>query len=345
LKKITFYLIYILFIILLFELVFRAYYAISFKKPRVLYRPFAVIEHYYPGLLDVMDAEIRNDDEQLDILLLGGSVLTSMWGNVPADLESQLKKATNRPFKIYNLATPAHTSRDSRVKFDLLKNQKFDVVLVYHGINAVRFNHCPPDVFKADYSHVDFYAKTNALAKRTWSRFSVLPLVFIQLKTNILRTYAEDNYLPFHAPVKDSHLDWIEYGMEVKTTEALRANYTHIINESEKRGNTLVMPQFGFYIPEGYSLKKFTDQQLDYGRHRNPVELWGTVKTVTAGINAHNREIYKLQKEHNLPLLNMNEKVTKDAAHYDDLCHLAPLGSIQFVEAVLPFLLIDNTGG
>jgi hypothetical protein len=265
-----------------------------------------------------------------------------MWGNVPAELEKQLKESTTRPFKIYKLATPAHTSRDSRVKFDLLQKQKFDVVLVYHGINAVRFNHCPPEVFKADYSHVDFYAKTNALAKRTWSRFTVLPLVFIQLKTNILRHYAEDNYLPFHAPVKDSHKDWIEYGLEVKSAGALRTNYTHIISESNRRGNRLVMPEFAFYIPEGYTLQNFTDQKLDYGRHRNPVELWGTVETVTAGINAHNQEIVALQKKHHLPLLNMNEKIAKDAAHYDDLCHLTPQGSTQFAAAVVPFLVAEE---
>ena len=343
-KKIAFYAIYLLFIVVLFEFVFRAFYAISFKDGSILYRPFAALGHYYPGLLDLMDTEVSNTDEQLDILLLGGSVMTSQWGNVPEELEKQIKAKTNRPFKIYNLATPAHTSRDSRVKFELLKNQHFDVVILYHGINEVRFNHCPPEVFKSDYSHVDFYAKTNALARRTWSKFTVLPLVFIQLKTNLLRTYAEDNFMPFHAPVKDAHQDWIAFGLDVKTRRPFSENFDAIIRKAMAGSSRVIVPQFAFHIPDNYSLEAFKAQQLDYGRHRNPVELWGTVATVTKGIDSHNEVVAGLQTANTLQPINMNAIVPHDAAHFDDLCHFTPEGSARFVEALLPLILQSNSG-
>ena len=51
----------------------------------------------------------------------------------------------------------AHTTLDSYLKHKALHNKTFDVVVIYHGINEVRANNSPPEIFKPDYSHYAWY--------------------------------------------------------------------------------------------------------------------------------------------------------------------------------------------
>ena len=167
-KKFKFYMIYTLYIALLFEFVFRGFYAFSYKDTRIFWRPFVAIDHYAPGLIKEMGATVSARNDTFDILLLGGSVLTEQWGNIPNAMKKLLTDSLPMPFEIHNLANPARTSKDSWQNFQQLENQNYDVVILYHGINEVRFNHCPPEVFKKDYSHVDYYAKVNHLINNSF---------------------------------------------------------------------------------------------------------------------------------------------------------------------------------
>lgn len=341
-KKIAFVSIYIVFVSLLFEFSMRCFYAFSFEKYNIIWRPFALMEHYYPGFLKVYDAEIEEGNEVFDVLLLGGSVLTPMWGNVQDSLHLLLSQQVNKPVEIYNVAYAAHTSRDSRLKYEMLKDKHFDAVVLYHGINEVRFNHCPKEMFQSEYNHVDFYAKVNKIIGQKWSEYTVLPLVFIQLKTNILTKYADDNYMPLHAPVKSKHKDWLDFGLDVKTAESFRNNYLEIIRLSIERDQKLIMPQFAFYIPDNYSLELFSQKKLDYGRHRNPVELWGSIETVSEGILSHNAICQEMAVKYQLSTFDANKEIDKTSSNFDDLCHFTPKGSASFALNVTNVLFEDK---
>ena len=155
--------VYLLYVAVLFEIVFRLYYSFSYENTKIIWSPFAAMSHYAPGLIEEMDTEIVIEDESFDVLLLGGSVLTEQWGNIPYSLNTLLKDSLSGPYKIHNMANHARTSRDSWQNYQMLESKPYDLVVLYHGINEVRFNHCPSEVFKKDYSHVDYYAKVNEL--------------------------------------------------------------------------------------------------------------------------------------------------------------------------------------
>ena len=105
--------------------------------------------YYYSKLPAVRDAEIRAGDETVDILLLGGSVLEQ----IAPVLETAAKLEIQRPVRVFSVCTSAHTSRDSYLKFSQLKKQRFDLVVVYHGINDARMNCVRDDLFQDDYTH------------------------------------------------------------------------------------------------------------------------------------------------------------------------------------------------
>lgn len=298
------------------------------------------MSHYAPGLIEEMDTEIALSDETFDVLLLGGSPLTEQWGNVPMELNKLLKDSLDGPFMIHNMANPARTSRDSWQNYQLLENKPYDLVILYHGINEVRFNHCPPKVFKDDYSHVDYYAKVNKLISSSFFHYSILPLVYYQFKVNILRKFFKDNYLPFHAPTKTEKIDWLQYGFDVKTASVLYSNYDKLISKALDNDQHVITPKFIYYIPQDYTFEGFENKKLDYDLHSNPVELWGNVQTVSTGIDAHNREIERIaskyDKNSNYQYIDVETRIAKNKHNFDDICHLTDQGSQLFAEALWP---------
>ncbi len=110
--------------------------------------------YYYRKLPPVRDAELRKNDETLDVLLLGGSVLEQ----VAPVFEQVLAAEMNRPVRTFSLCTSAHTSRDSYLKLMQLREKPFDLIVVYHGINDARMNCVPDELFQMDYTHCAHYA-------------------------------------------------------------------------------------------------------------------------------------------------------------------------------------------
>ncbi len=335
-KKRLFYVIMFILVLLFVEISFRAFYAVSFKNATILYKPFALIEHYYPGILEVMDMEVSNADDRVDILFLGGSVLTQKFGTVESELKAYLEDSLQREIKIYNLATPAHTSRDSRLKMELLAEQHFDFILLYHGINETRFNNCPKSMFKDNYSHVDFYTKVNAIAKRTWSRFTVIPFIFIQLKTNILKEYAKENYMTMHEPVRKGKDAWLKYGLDVKTAVSFKNNYTYIIKNAKQKGTEVLLPTFAYSIPEDYTLENFK-KEFEKNSKMSPIEIWGTTETVAVGIDEHNNVVQELSVNStydNILFIDVNEVLRKNQVNFVDVCHFTETGSQKFANMI-----------
>ena len=182
-RKTLFYLILFSFMLIFAEFAFRSFYAVSYKNASILLKPFHVIDRYYNGFTEEIDFE-KDDHADYDILMLGGSVLTDQWGSIAPELDSYLEEQ-GLNVRIHNLAMPAHTSLDSRLKYENVAKNGYDLVLLYHGINETRFNNCPPEMFKDDYTHVDFYAKVYNLMHNSFSRYSITPLMIQQFQTNL----------------------------------------------------------------------------------------------------------------------------------------------------------------
>ena len=90
-----------------------------------------------------MELQIEAENKQIDVLLLSGSVLNKLYEIIKTEMQQQLPRRFDCPVVISNLAVSSDTSLDSRVKYELLEDRHFDVVVLYHGINEVRFNNCP----------------------------------------------------------------------------------------------------------------------------------------------------------------------------------------------------------
>src|SRR5438128_105395 len=139
------------------EITTRIYWCIDRETP--FFSLNTIWYGYYPELRNsgALDAVIRNDDDVYDVLILGGSVISPAFHFDKDLVNSKFEAALKRPVRIFNLATPAHTSRDSLLKYRALAQQKFDLVILYDSINDTRMNNCPPQMFRADYTHCAWY--------------------------------------------------------------------------------------------------------------------------------------------------------------------------------------------
>jgi hypothetical protein len=128
---------------------------------------------FYPELR-LVEAPAPRD--AFTILVLGGSVVADSdpYNRIPTRLAERLTRAAGRPVVVRGLAQAGHSTRDSLLKYRALADRRFDLVVVYHGINDARANNAPPEVFRRDYSHYAWYAQVNALARHPEARWIVL---------------------------------------------------------------------------------------------------------------------------------------------------------------------------
>ena len=129
----------------------RIYLVIDHGFPAI--RPRNLIFDYYPEMRNALNANMDKGDETFDVLILAASVFESKFGNIPELLQTRLAETLDRPVRLHNVARGAHSSLDSLYKYRLLTHKSYDLVIVYHGINEVRANNCPPDRVRDDYAH------------------------------------------------------------------------------------------------------------------------------------------------------------------------------------------------
>jgi hypothetical protein len=83
---------------------------------------------------------------------------------VEQSLLEQLAFTGHRNVRVFNLSMPALTSRDGWLQYAAIGEGRFDLVMVYHGINDARANNAPPEIFREDYSHYSWYEIVNMLS-------------------------------------------------------------------------------------------------------------------------------------------------------------------------------------
>lgn len=320
-------------LLLVLELCVRALYAINYQQAAILLRPRALFEVHYPGIEKAANANLQATGDTLHVLLLGGSVLESKWGNIAELLQNKLAAQVGQPVKCWNMAASAHTSLDSRIKYSLLCHQPYDAVLLYHGINETRFNNCAEQHFRADYSHVAWYRNLHAL-ENPLSAVSILPFAWAQLTTGILQKTRSEALVPFNLP---ENAGTFAHGAHIKTAASFQHNYEQLVAQTASRGTPLVLPTFAVHPQANYTPARFKARQLDYAGHICPMEIWGTAAHVIAGVAAHNTRINALcaQAPATVQCIPLNAQMPKGAAWFNDVCHLTDKGCEAYVEIVV----------
>jgi hypothetical protein len=294
--------------------------------------PSRILNALYPELDRVGWDRFAHDDEYFDVLLLGGSVIHANFGNVEGELLEQLAARGRRNVRIVNLAMPAQTSRDSWLKYAALPDARFELVVLYHGMNDVRVNNAPPDVFREDYSHYSWYQAVNTLAPYHGKSWFALPYTLHYLAGRVRVAIDGDSYLPPGRP----RADWVRYGSEPRSTEPFRRNLAGLLDLASERGDRVLLMSFASYVPENYTLDAFKEQRLDYLLHTSAIELWGKKEHVIATLKAHNQVIRELAVQHpEVLFFDQESLMPKSAEYFNDVCHFTLVGSRKFVENLL----------
>lgn len=338
-KRIIFLTIYALFLLFLGECGARAFWFSRgvpfFTAQRQIHRSL------YPGVPAIQRAVRRDEstEDTFDVLLLGGSVLSPRYGDVEHVLRERLARALDQPVNVYNLGEPAHTSLDSYYKYEHLAAIDFDVVLVYHGINELRANNCPPDVFKADYSHFSWYSLINAYERRADARWFVLPYTVRFVVVKAAGRLGWSGFLPTHEPDPDA----FAFGCNVKTAASLQRNLTGLLHTAVSRNHRVILMSFAHYLPDDYTDERFEARLLDYTVHTHPVTLWGSPECVRKGLDVHNMQIKNLaETSKTVRFVDQDRLIPESARFFNDVCHLTHEGCERFVENLMEVILPEG---
>ncbi len=332
-KKIFVVFVYVLFLCLILEGVSRLEWSIRRDVP--FFSPATYF--YYPELREVEAESIIKDDSPLDILLLGGSVLTEEWGSIGKLLEERVAYATKRRVRVHNLAKSAHTTLDSYYKYRHLGKKSFDLVLVYHGINDVRLNNCPPQVYKEDYSQYAWYKVINLFEKypALGNAASLYSLYY-----RFIRIQEKMGSPPKYISRKMPYEEWLQYGNRIKTARAFKQNMVKILDIAEKKGEPVLLMSFCYYVPPNYSLEGFMKRELDYTLFGAPTEIWGISKNVVKGMDVHNDIIGTLGGfSGKIAYVDLKASFPQRGDYFNDICHLTQKGCERFVEGIISSVL------
>lgn len=287
-----------------------------------------LIYNYYPSLRKVHESKPTRGNGVLDILLLGGSVLHPNNGEVEEELRYQLKeKYPEKNIKLHNVAAPAHNSRDSKWKMDLLKDHHFDLVIFYHGINEARANNCSKEVFKEDYTHFKWYSEIEGIVQRPLAKWTAIPVAYNYLSLNIHQRIFPRDFIPKELPYKG----WSDYGNEIKTVKSFKDNINAIQEQVNKMETKLLIPTFTYWLEKDYSFEKFKEREKRDERPRMPVKIWGKHENVVKAIAFHNQVILdKVDENEDVIVTDLHAKMPKGELYFDDICHLSKQGSKEF---------------
>jgi hypothetical protein len=238
--------------------------------------------------------------------------------------------------RIFNLAVPAHTSRDSRLKYQALGRARFDLVVIYDGFNDLRTNNAPPELFREDYGHYSWYETVNALAPyHRRSRFA-LPYTFRFLAIGVRQALMRGRYVPAEEP----RADWVRYGGNARSAAPFEHNLAAILDLAARRGDRALLMTVAAHIPENYSAEAFQAKRLDYGLHLSPLELWGRRDDVLATLARHNEIVRTLAaRDHGVLFVDQARLMDGSPRYFNDPCHLTVEGSVRFAENLLPEVL------
>jgi hypothetical protein len=319
--------------LLVFEVASRGYWALVYEPG--FFDPDLLLHSFYPALAPLGEGPpVRRDDESFDVLVLGASTVHRAWGSFPKKLDAALR-ARGRPHRVYNLAAPGHTSRDSLLKYRLTARHRFDLLFVYQGINELRADDVPPERFRSDFSHMDWYREIGAIVeRRRLARIFTLPFT----ARRAWLVFSRELGLREAVDLERLHSGWARYGAEQRSVAAMRANLAEILATARERGDPVLLSSFAWYVPPGYTREAFDAHTLDYAyRGRSvPLEVWGLAENIARGLAAQNVMIADLAASSpGVRFVDIAGAIPREGRYFIDVCHLSREGMDLLVAAVM----------
>lgn len=290
---------------------------------------------------EVSSNEIRRGGEVKNVLILGGSVVSTAWTHMESRLDTILQKHYGKRarYAFYNVADAGHTSRDNALKYSLLGEKRFDLVLYYEAINENRANNVPAQDFRQDYSHMRWYHDIYLLQSHPEINITVIPYVLDKVMGNVKDRLEHRVYIS-HGEVDPQ---FAQYGSDIKTEEPYRRNLEEIITIAKKRGDKLLLVSYASFFPENVLLTgEEKDMQHFAGCNRfvaTPVVMWGRPENVKKGIAIHNQVLKGLVNKHNTLFLDMERRMPRDPELFCDVCHLSGPGAQRLAHEITEFIV------
>ncbi len=322
--------VYVLYLLVLVEILSRVFLAVRYDAS--FFEPQDYIYHFYPELKTAEEGLAKGSYDGFRVLILGGSVISHKYSVIDSLLYERLKGLSDRRVELYNVAVKAHTSLDSYHKYRYLKNTRFDLVAIYQGINELRTNNCPDDMFRDDYSHCAWYRELN-----TFDSHPELSVVTFPVALNLLYSKAKESLgiiecIPRHEPAREM----FRYGIDIKSAGPFRHNISGILDMAQDKSEKVLLMTFAYHIPANYTRERFDNKMLDYSEHMHPIELWGSPVGIHKGLEIHNAIIRELSREYPFALLvDQANLLVKGRDNFDDVCYLARPGAEEFVDNML----------
>ena len=301
---------------------------------------------YFPELRAPMVAGIGPGDGHYDVLILAGSVMYDYYGAPATHLKEALERRGLTGVRVWNLARPAQTTRDSLIKYRWLAGKRFDWVIVYHGINELRADNVPEAEFRSDYSHLAWYAEVNAVAPGPPGGFSsllALPPFWREAlaRARLYRNPPSVRYDEAPSPEAAAH------GASIKTAAGFGANLESIAALARERGDPLSLATFASWLDPEYSDQVMeadiaaskqgrpAERRLHYAHpfyadFAQPCRIWGRPENLVKGLAAHNEQTRRVARQTGATLVDAAAAIPGTSADpgslFIDICHLAPDG-------------------
>jgi hypothetical protein len=294
-----------------------------------IFRTGEIWNTFYPEFKasGVETAPTDHTSDTFHVLILSASVFYPGFGDLPERFNAALTQELHRPVRIYNLSYPGRTTRDNFEKYRHLGDKRFDLVIVYDGVNDSFLNNCPSKVFRSDYTHAPRFEQILLLDRHPEHPYFVLPYSARYLKSRL-----QDQWRLSTQPGPY----WFQYACDLKTPQAFETNLRNIIEIAETRGDTVLLMTYALYVPTNYSEEAFAAKTLDYGVHLSPLSLWGTVASVPAAVDAHNAAARRLAARHpGVAFVDQQRLMPTGKLYFNDPCHLTAAGCEAFVANVM----------
>jgi hypothetical protein len=294
-----------------------------------LFHTGQIWDAFYPEYKEsrVEAAPEARDGACFHMLILSASVFHPAFGNLSDRLSQALEQELHLPVRVYNLSYPGRTTLDSLEKYRRLAGKRFDLVVVYEGLNDSFLNNCPSRVFRSDYTHAPRFEQIRLLERHPEHPYFALPYSLRYLKSR-LQDQCKLSTQP--GPY------WFQYADELKTPPAFEANVDHIIRISSSRGDAVLLMTYAIYVAPGYTEEAFRAKTLDYAVHVTPLSHWGTVDSVPAAVHAHNAALRRLAALHpDVVFVDQERLMPTGKLYFNDPCHLTAKGCEVFVTNVM----------
>ncbi|MCF0070330.1 hypothetical protein LZD49_07590 [Dyadobacter sp. CY261] len=329
--------IFAVFLLLLTEILLRIgllFFGYPFFRPSdYLYSAF------YDNMKEVREKEIKRNGDVKNVLILGGSVVSTPWSHMESRLDTILQKhyGKGNRYAFYNIASAGQTSRDILLKYNLLDDKRFDLVIYYEAINENRANNIPAKYFKQDYSHIGWYRDIELLRSRSEINLTVIPYVLQKMVGAIQDKLTHRIYVS-HEKV-DPQFE--KFGSDIKTAGPYHSNISGIIKIAQSRGDKLLLLSYASYFPENVILTGDDKDSEHFAgcRFASPVKIWGKPENTKKGIGVHNSIIRKLAKQHKTLFLDMENEMPKDPKLFCDVCHVSEPGAQRFAHEIAEFII------